>query len=127
MATSTINVLKRPQQQDDDDDRKDEEGNKRSKVPSRKHQDEAASSRLLSCPYFKYDPHRYSTLNQNIAETRYRNCASSYHRGISRVKQHLYRVHALPKYYCLRCYQSFPDADDMKSPCANDTTLRSQG
>lgn len=61
--------------------------------------------RLFACPYSKFDPHRYS--KQNLQEPHYRNCASSYLRDISRLKQHLYRVHALPKHYCIRCYQSF--------------------
>ena len=77
--------------------------------------------KLFACPYSKFDPQRYST--QNLQEKRYSNCASSYLRDISRLKQHLYRVHALPKHYCLRCYNRFQSQQHLgnhvrqRSPC----------
>jgi hypothetical protein len=61
--------------------------------------------RLLACPYCKYDPTRYSERNQE--EKDYRRCASSYLTTISRLKQHLYRVHKRPEHHCVSCFMVF--------------------
>jgi len=61
--------------------------------------------RLLACPYCKYDPVRYSERNQE--EKDYRRCASSYLTTISRLKQHLYRVHKRPEHHCVSCFTVF--------------------
>jgi hypothetical protein len=61
--------------------------------------------RLLACPYCKYDPIRYSERNQE--ERDYRRCASSYLATISRLKQHLYRVHKRPEHHCVSCFTVF--------------------
>src|ERR1700722_5906529 len=61
--------------------------------------------RLLACPYCKYDPTRNSERNQE--EKDYRRCASSYLTTISRLKQHLYRVHKRPEHHCVSCFTVF--------------------
>lgn len=60
---------------------------------------------LLACPFAKFDAARYS--EQNLVEKNYRGCSSSFLKDISRLKQHLYRVHRLPEYHCLSCYYVF--------------------
>ena len=110
-SSSTSIPQKRFSQQDEehDDDAKqgrDQDPCKPVPPPS----DSANAVKLFACPYSKSDPRRYS--KQNLRETRYRNCASSYLRDISRLKQHLYRVHALPKHHCVRCYESFKTRGD---------------
>ena len=92
----------------EDREGEDHEGDKRqdeSGCSAEEGTNDLSAVTLFACPYSKAFPHRYS--KQNLSETRYRNCATSYHRDISRLKQHLYRVHALPKHYCTRCFQSF--------------------
>ncbi|OAL32685.1 hypothetical protein AYO20_07843 [Fonsecaea nubica] len=63
------------------------------------------TKKLLACPYWKYDPTRYSPAN--TSEKRYRGCSSVYLRDIARLKQHLYRVHKMPDYHCPRCLEVF--------------------
>ena len=63
------------------------------------------TSKLLACPYTKFDPQRYS--EQNVAEKKYRGCSSCYIRDVPRLKQHLYRVHRRPEHHCPSCFSSF--------------------
>ena len=67
--------------------------------------------RLLACPYSKYDATRYSERNQ--LEKQYRGCAGRYLTDISRLKQHLYRVHRRPEQHCARCYEVFQRKDEL--------------
>ncbi|KAJ9610740.1 hypothetical protein H2200_005517 [Cladophialophora chaetospira] len=62
---------------------------------------------LLACPYAKYDPIRYSERNSNLEEKRYRRCSTICLTSIARLKQHLYRVHNRPEYYCSSCFAIF--------------------
>ena len=62
-------------------------------------------SKPLACPFFKNDPTRYS--ERNNMERQYRICSTVLLKDISRLKQHLYRVHRRPDDYCGRCYQVF--------------------
>jgi len=64
---------------------------------------------LFACPYSKSDPLRYSQWNP--IEMNYRGCSSRCLRDISRVKQHLYRVHRRPDHYCGSCFQEFDTQD----------------
>jgi hypothetical protein len=61
--------------------------------------------RLFACPYSKFDPIRFS--ERNIDEKHYRGCSSSYLSDISRLKQHLYRTHRKPDFYCRSCFEIF--------------------
>lgn len=63
-----------------------------------------APEKLFACPYCKFDKPRYS--ERNVHEKHYRGCASGYWPDISRLKQHLYRVH-WRKLHCVRCYAKF--------------------
>ncbi|KAL2419608.1 hypothetical protein ABEF95_006588 [Exophiala dermatitidis] len=64
--------------------------------------------RLFACPYSKFDRSRYSEHNRH--EKNYRGCSSGYWPDISRLKQHLYRVH-WRGIHCVRCYAKFENND----------------
>ncbi|KIW68341.1 hypothetical protein PV04_04294 [Phialophora macrospora] len=70
------------------------------------------TEKLLACPYWKYDPTRYSPAN--TLEKKYRGCSSVYLRDIARLKQHLYRVHKMPDYHCQRCLEIFEDEPSLE-------------
>ena len=60
--------------------------------------------KLFACHYCKFDGARYS--ERNNVEKAYRGCSSGYWPDISRLKQHLYRVHWRGK-HCKRCFTPF--------------------
>jgi hypothetical protein len=70
------------------------------------------TEKLLACPYWKYDPTRYSPAN--TSEKKYRGCSSVYLRDIARLKQHLYRVHKMPDYHCQRCLEIFDNEPSLE-------------
>lgn len=70
-----------------------------------------SSARLLACQYYRFDAHRYSA--SNAEEVCYRSCSSVVLRDISRLKQHLYRVHRRPDFYCGRCNLIFGTETDL--------------
>lgn len=72
---------------------------------SKRMREEELKDKLLACPYSKVDPQRYS--NRNLVEMGYRGCSSCWLTDIPRLKQHLYRVHKRPEYYCGSCYAIF--------------------
>ncbi|EXJ70691.1 uncharacterized protein A1O5_05681 [Cladophialophora psammophila CBS 110553] len=81
------------------------EGSRRRKIP--KASDlwpTSTASKLLACPYSKFDPCRYSERNE--LEKKYRGCSSCFLTDIARLKQHLYRVHRRPENYCPICFSS---------------------
>jgi hypothetical protein len=109
---SSMSTGKRRRDNDSNDNDNDEDHEDQQRQPTRKklrHTDTSISidGRLLACPYCKYDPTRYS--ERNIEEKNYRGCSSIYLTSISRVKQHLYRVHKRPDYYCACCFNLFQD------------------
>ncbi|KAI0549839.1 hypothetical protein F4679DRAFT_544861 [Xylaria curta] len=53
------------------------------------------NGRLLACPFHKKDPQRYQE------------CGKYTLRRIKDVKQHIYRLHCKPEWYCSRCLGSF--------------------
>jgi hypothetical protein len=111
-APATIPPLlhKRDRDDDDGDDDGDKDRDKGSKRPKSGSSDaEISNGKLLACPYFKYDLTRYSDLN--VLERNYRGCSSCFLRDISRLKQHLYRVHRRPDHYCGRCSEEFVSQD----------------
>jgi hypothetical protein len=67
-------------------------------------------AKLFACPYCKYDRSNYS--EQNDQEKHYRGCSSGYWPDISRLKQHLYRVHSL-RCHCVRCWAKFDKKDQL--------------
>ncbi|KIW66453.1 hypothetical protein PV04_05788 [Phialophora macrospora] len=66
--------------------------------------------KLFACPFCKYDKSKYS--EQNVQEKQYRGCSSGYWPDISRLKQHLYRVH-WRRIHCTRCYARFDRKDQL--------------
>lgn len=104
--SSATSLGKHPRATDDGFDASNEDSQR--PVLKRKRKTAPAISldgRLLACPYCKYDPIRYSERNQE--EKEYRRCASSYLTAISRLKQHLYRVHKRPEHHCVSCFTVF--------------------
>ena len=72
----------------------------------RKLEDNSLAPKLLACPYAKFNSSKYS--RENVTEQEYWNCSTCCLRTISRLKQHLYRTHKRPDYYCSSCYTSYP-------------------
>ena len=111
-VTSATNTPVRPsfgrKSQDDPDDEGD---GRRWRAPQRKNPDGESNVRLFACPFAKMDPSKYS--RENLGEPNYWNCGNCCLRGISRLKQHLYRVHSRPTYYCGSCFQSFKIREDL--------------
>ncbi|KAI0127451.1 hypothetical protein BJ170DRAFT_372801 [Xylariales sp. AK1849] len=58
----------------------------------------------LACPYYKCDSARYSVISS---------CCGPGWDTISRLKEHLYRRHALPKFRCPRCFSNFENAESL--------------
>ena len=109
---SSKSTGKRRRDHNSNDNDNDEDHEDQQRKPTRKklrHTNTSISidGRLLACPYCKYDPTRYS--ERNIEERNYRGCSSIYLTSISRVKQHLYRVHKRPDYYCACCFSVYQD------------------
>ncbi|KAK5054557.1 hypothetical protein LTR84_001448 [Exophiala bonariae] len=94
-------------------DEEDGEDTRRGKKPNRSQdRQQEGETRLLACPYTKFQRYRYSELN--LTEKNYRGCSSCYARDIPRLKQHLNRVHNRPPNYCPRCFSSFASAAQLE-------------
>lgn len=66
-------------------------------------QDEEEPKALLACPFYRKDARTYhSCLNYKL-------------RRIKDVKQHIFRTHKQPDFYCARCYKVFPGSVDRDS------------
>jgi hypothetical protein len=108
MSDPPVRHRRDPNESDDDDDQSRDKRRKRQEYGSLG-TDVSDGKLLLACPYFKYDPIRYS--ERNMLEKNYRGCSSSFLKNISRLKQHLYRVHRRPDHYCGRCSEEFESQD----------------
>lgn len=97
---------------DDDNPSDNEEEDHPSKKARSLAEPSSPAEKLLACPYWKYDPTRYSPAN--TSEKKYRGCSSVYLRDIARLKQHLYRVHKMPDYHCQRCLEVFEDEPSLE-------------
>ncbi|CAJ2512044.1 Uu.00g076690.m01.CDS01 [Anthostomella pinea] len=82
-----------------DENGKDRAGNKRAKK-------EVELERKWACPFYKHDPEAHS---------KHRSCAGPGWPSLHRLKEHLYRIHRLPKHTCPRCTEPFEDAKDLQS------------
>ena len=103
-ARPTLLKRTRTERERDEDDCDDQgRRNKRSKHDSLP--PEQRNTKTLACPYSKRYPHKYSSFK--ASNNQYRNCSSGYWTTISRLKQHLYRVHRRPEHYCPRCFKDF--------------------
>jgi len=88
------------------DEEEDESGSGSTPPKKPKHDPEslALPDKLFACHFCKHNNSRYS--EQNLREKQYRGCSSGYWPDISRLKQHLYRVH-WRRHHCSRCYAKF--------------------
>ncbi|EXJ70765.1 uncharacterized protein A1O5_05755 [Cladophialophora psammophila CBS 110553] len=93
------------------DEPDDDDTSKRSPVLKRKVDEEEPLSKLFACPYSKFNPSKYS--RENLAEPAYWNCSNCCLRDISRLKQHLYRIHKRPDYYCGSCFKSYKSREQL--------------
>ncbi|OAL26098.1 hypothetical protein AYO20_10232 [Fonsecaea nubica] len=104
--------------QDPDEDDEDTAGGTPKKI---KQDPDSMPEKLFACPFSRFDKSRYS--EQNSHEKHYRGCSSGYWPDISRLKQHLYRVH-WRRIHCMRCYTKFDRKDQLDqhirgtAPCA---------
>ena len=98
--TSSRRSNERPEQEEDNSEDSDASSPKR-----QKHDTNSDPQKLFACPYFKHDHIRYA--EGNTHELHYRGCAGGLYRDISRVKQHLKRIHHRPDFYCRRCFEVF--------------------
>ena len=87
----------------EEENRKGDDENDRDRPHDEPNSNHDSVSKPLACPYFKNEPRRYS--ERNSTERSYRSCSTCLLKDISRLKQHLYRVHRRPDHYCGRCYQ----------------------
>ncbi|KAI6084588.1 hypothetical protein F4821DRAFT_261818 [Hypoxylon rubiginosum] len=62
--------------------------------------------RRFACPYFKRSPERYR---------HQRSCAGPGWPSVHRLKEHLFRVHRLPKFRCNRCAWEFQSSKELAS------------
>lgn len=60
--------------------------------------DDDAEACILACPFYKKDHQQYHF------------CLGYHLRRIKDVKQHIYRKHSKPDFYCSRCFEIFDDA-----------------
>ncbi|KIX05679.1 uncharacterized protein Z518_03651 [Rhinocladiella mackenziei CBS 650.93] len=96
--------LKRSPSGGHDPNDEDEDGTGAGSPKKAKQENDATPEKLFACPFCKFDKSRYS--EQNVLEKHYRGCSSGYWPDISRLKQHLYRVH-WRRIHCGRCYTKF--------------------
>ncbi|KAH9885965.1 hypothetical protein F4778DRAFT_759862, partial [Xylariomycetidae sp. FL2044] len=83
----------------------DRGGNKRAKK-------DAEIERKWACPFYKHDPRAHSGR---------RSCAGPGWTSIHRLKEHIYRIHRLPKHTCPRCNKPFDDSKDLSEHLRADT------
>lgn len=103
-GTSGPGGQKRKSRDDDSSppDGGNDDPNKRGKVDPSTPASKLPRGRKLACPFFKHNPSGYLTN---------RACVYPGFPSISRVKEHLYRNHALP-IQCPRCCQTFSKEED---------------
>jgi hypothetical protein len=104
-----------PSQDGDDDDadgdEEDENLRKRKKLEK---STSGVQPLRLACPFYKRIPSSCS---------KHRACAGPGWTTVHRVKEHVYRDHALPS-FCSRCYQVFEDEDDLRDHLTVDDDQR---
>lgn len=81
---------------DDDDDTEDLR-----KSPKRQDNTEPENQQRFACPFYRHDPFKYTS------------CLSYSLRRIKDVKQHIYRKHGPPLYYCAPCRLKFNNSDEL--------------
>ena len=97
----------------DSPDEDDEDGDSGTPKKIKQDPDDATSpGKLYACHFCKYDGSRYS--ERNSSEKQYRGCSSGYWPDISRLKQHLYRVH-WRNHHCHQCFAMFKKSSDLQA------------
>ncbi|KAH7141607.1 hypothetical protein EDB81DRAFT_898807 [Dactylonectria macrodidyma] len=67
--------------------------------PPAQDSNDSKQHRYLACPFYKWDRHKYQE------------CLKYELRRPKDVKQHIFRKHAQPEFYCQRCFQTFSNAE----------------
>ena len=93
-----------------DEDDEDEQSGTPKKI-KQDPEDTTTPGKLYACHFCKYDSSRYS--DRNNSEKQYRGCSSGFWPDISRLKQHLYRVHWRNQ-HCDRCYAVFKKPSELE-------------
>ena len=93
----------------DNDDYGNGSGNKRPR--NNKPAGTMGKSRKLACPFYKYNPEKYSTS---------RTCVGPGWESVFRVKEHLYRRHTLPRHKCTRCLRRFDSVEALSQHSRSD-------
>ncbi|KAF5969184.1 hypothetical protein FBULB1_10377 [Fusarium bulbicola] len=73
-----------------------DEGDDNEKSPKSRHVQNTSETPRLACPYFKHNPRKYGQPDRRV-------CGHPGFAEIHRMKEHLYRSHAPPKFQCQRC------------------------
>ncbi|KAI3327835.1 hypothetical protein HD806DRAFT_336567 [Xylariaceae sp. AK1471] len=100
-----------------DDNGQDRGGNKRAK------KDTDPEEIKLACPFHKHNPKVHKK----------QLCATGGWRSIHRLKEHLYRVHLLPKHNCPRCNSCFENDKELQAhlrldePCKKSNVVLEEG
>lgn len=100
-----------------DDNGQDRGGNKRAKT------DTDPDEVKLACPFHKHNPKAHKKPS----------CTKGSWKSIHRLKEHLYRVHLLPKHNCPRCNSSFDNDKELQvhlradEPCKKSTVVPAEG
>ncbi|GAP83642.1 putative udp-glucoronosyl and udp-glucosyl transferase family protein [Rosellinia necatrix] len=100
-----------------DDNGRDRGGNKRAKM------DADPEEVKLACPFHKHNPKAH----------RKDGCIKGAWKTIHRLKEHLYRVHLLPKHNCPRCNSCFENDKELQThlraddPCKKSNVAREEG
>ncbi|KAI1374864.1 hypothetical protein F4677DRAFT_447131 [Hypoxylon crocopeplum] len=89
---------------DQDDSSAGGDGGDSNRGGSKRAKKDTEPERKFACPFYKHDPKAHS---------KHRSCTGPGWTSLHRLKEHLYRVHRLPKHNCPRCNDPFEDARDL--------------
>ncbi|KAL8365206.1 hypothetical protein RB595_004149 [Gaeumannomyces hyphopodioides] len=93
-------------QSDPDSGSGDGEDKRRGKRPRLNAQNDGNERAKLACPYYKHNARNYK---------QQRPCCGPGWDFVHRIKEHLYRKHALPRYSCPRCCERFEAEDELST------------
>lgn len=93
-------------QSDPDSGSGDGEDKRRGKRPKLDAQNDGNERAKLACPYYKHNARKYK---------QQRPCCGPGWDFVHRIKEHLYRKHALPRYSCPRCCERFEAEDELST------------
>ncbi|KAL8397041.1 hypothetical protein RB594_003946 [Gaeumannomyces avenae] len=93
-------------QSDPDSGSADGDDKRRGKRPRLDAQNDGNERAKLACPYYKHNARKYK---------QQRPCCRPGWDFVHRIKEHLYRKHALPRYSCPRCCERFEAEDELST------------